>query len=121
MSTNHAAKTPPGDRTDPSPVPTAIDRWANEGGAIPPRYKRSPAKVRPESRRTIREQRDTAAGCHDRAAADLLQSVTMSTVNGRRTMELSAANWTARALMLERHEAAFEARKAAGGLWAKPA
>ena len=121
MFPNYSAETPPCDRTDPCPVPPALDRWVNEGGAIIlPRAKRSPSKTRPESRRTIREQRDTAAGCHDRAAADLLQSVTMSTANGRRTMELSAANWTTRALMLERHEAAFEARKAAGGLWAKP-
>ena len=120
MSPNHPADPLPCDRGDLRPVPSAIDRWANEGGAIPPRAKRSPRKTRPESRRTIKEQRDTAAGCHDRAAADLLQSVTMSTANGRRTMELSAAHWTARALMLERHEAAFEARKAAGGLWARP-
>jgi len=120
MSPNHPAETPPCDRTDPRPTPPALDRWVNEGGSIPPKAKRSPPKARPESRRTLKEQRDTAAGCRDRAAADLLQSVTMSTANGRRTMELSAANWTARALMLDRHEAAFEARKAAGGLWAKP-
>ena len=63
-----------------------------------------------------REQRDTAAGCRERASADLLEAATMATVNARAKMESSAANWTLRAELLDRLETSFEARKAAASV-----
>ena len=59
------------------------------------------------------DQRDTAAGCRDRASADLLEAAKMATVNARAKMESSAANWTLRAELLDRLEASFDARKVA--------
>ena len=47
---------------------------------------------------------ETAAVCRDRAAADLLSAAAMINANQRLRMETSAANWTARALFLERIE-----------------
>lgn len=60
----------------------------------------------------LRDQRNTAAGCRERAAADLLEAVTMCTANGRARMESSASNWSQRALLLDRMEARAEARRA---------
>jgi hypothetical protein len=57
-------------------------------------------------------RRDTAEACRERAAADLLESVTMITANQRLRLESSAASWTVRADMLERIEDSF-ARRAA--------
>jgi hypothetical protein len=57
------------------------------------------------------DRRETAEGCRDRAEADLLESVTMSTANGRRVLESSAASWTARAEMLQRIETGIEKRR----------
>lgn len=54
---------------------------------------------------------DTAVGCRERAAADLLASAAMSTRNGRQRLETSAASWTARAELLQRDEDDFEARR----------
>lgn len=93
----------------------SIDRWEDEGGPAAPRRRapsttvKTPASFLPLNR----EQRDTAAGCRDRASADLLEAATMATVNARARMESSAANWTLRAELLDRLEASFEARKAA--------
>ena len=93
----------------------SIDRWEDEGGPAAPRRRapsttvKTPASFLPLNR----EQRDTAAGCRDRASADLLEAATMATVNARARMESSAANWTLRAELLDRLEASFDARKAA--------
>lgn len=57
-----------------------------------------------------KEQRDTAAGCRERARTDLLSALAMSTQNGRQVLEKSAASWTKRADMLHRIEAGIEAR-----------
>lgn len=57
-------------------------------------------------------RRDTAEACRERAAADLLESVSMITANQRQRLESSAASWTVRADMLERIEDSF-ARRAA--------
>jgi hypothetical protein len=46
-------------------------------------------------------KRDTSDNCRERAAADLLKSVTMLTANERLILEQSAASWTLRADMLE--------------------
>jgi hypothetical protein len=54
---------------------------------------------------------DTAAGCRDRAAADLLASAAMATRNGQQRLEASAASWTARAELLQHDEDDFEARR----------
>ena len=62
-------------------------------------------------RRSFKLPADTAAGCRDRAAADLLASVAMSTVNARQRLETSAASWAARADLLQRDEDEFEARR----------
>ena len=51
--------------------------------------------------RKTRATRDTFEACRDRAAADLLRSVTMLTANERLTLERSAASWSLRADMLE--------------------
>ena len=65
----------------------------------------------PAKRRSFKLPADTAAGCRDRAAADLLASLAMSTSNGRLRLETSAASWTARAELLQRDEEKFEALK----------
>jgi hypothetical protein len=63
--------------------------------------------------RTIKAPHDTVAGCRSRAEADLLASVSMLTANERTRMQISAASWTALALLLERSNQALEARKGA--------
>lgn len=95
----------------PMPLPDdgrAIENWLDDGGSIRP----SPAT--PERRQTrARQPADTVQGCRDRAAADLLASVAMTTANARRKMESSAHSWTARADLLQRLDDSFEARIAA--------
>ena len=54
----------------------------------------------------ISRKRDTAEVCRQRADADLLKSVTMSTVNARRSLEASASNWLVRAELLHQSELA---------------
>lgn len=54
--------------------------------------------------------RDTAALCHARAAADRARADGTDTRNGRRKFEASAASWDARAEMLGRLEASFAKR-----------
>ncbi|WP_310467309.1 hypothetical protein [Sphingomonas sp.] len=63
----------------------------------------------------LHDPRDNAAACRVRAAADLAEADTRSTINGRGVLEASAAQWTARAALLQRLENSFEARKLAGG------
>jgi hypothetical protein len=48
-----------------------------------------------------RAKRDSSEQCRERASADLLTSVTMSTANQRLILERSAANWSLRAEMLD--------------------
>jgi predicted RNA polymerase sigma factor len=62
--------------------------------------------------RTLKQPQDTVAGCRDRAEADLLASVVLSTANERRRLETSAASWSARADMLQRLDDTHAARKA---------
>lgn len=57
-----------------------------------------------------KDSRDTAAGCRDRASADLVEAITMNTANGRQVLEKSAASWTKRAELLQRIESGIEAR-----------
>jgi hypothetical protein len=56
----------------------------------------------------LKQRRDTADGCRDRATADLLEAVTMATAHGRQMLEKSAASWNARAELLQRMEAETE-------------
>lgn len=63
---------------------------------------------RPRTRRSFRLPADTAIGCRDRAAADLLASLAMSAGYERLRMETSATSWTARADLLQREEDEFE-------------
>jgi hypothetical protein len=66
--------------------------------------------LNPSPGRLLKERRDTAEGCRDRATADLLQAQTMNTANGRQVLEKSAASWTTRAELLQRIESGAEAR-----------
>jgi hypothetical protein len=74
-------------------------RWVSEGRTM-----------NPAPQPSGKDTRDTAAGCRDRAAADLAQALAASTANGRRMLESSAASWTSRAELLGRIEAGIEAR-----------
>lgn len=86
----------------------------NSDYAPPKRKARGPGLS--EQRDTfLHDPRDNAAACRVRAAADLAEADTRSTVNGRGVLEASAARWTARAALLQRLENSFEARKLSGG------
>lgn len=74
-------------------------RWIHDG-----------ATANPAPQHRTKDSRDTAEGCRDRAAADLLQAVSMNTANGRKVLETSAASWTQRAELLQRIETGIEAR-----------
>lgn len=54
--------------------------------------------------------RETADGCRERAAADLVASAAMITANQRVRLETSAASWTSRAAILQRVEDGAERR-----------
>jgi hypothetical protein len=58
-----------------------------------------------------KDARETALGCRENAAADMLRAGGMDTVNGRQVFETSAASWTKRAEMLQRIETGIEARQ----------
>jgi hypothetical protein len=58
-----------------------------------------------------KDARETALGCRENAAADMLRAGGMDTVNGRQVFETSAASWTKRADMLQRIETGIEARQ----------
>ena len=62
-----------------------------------------------------RAPQDTAAGCRSRAEADLLASAAMVLANQRLRFETSAANWTARADLLQCVEDAFIAPQVVTG------
>lgn len=62
--------------------------------------------------RTQKAAQDTAAGCHELAAADLARASLMDTENGRRRLESSASSWTSRAQLIQRLDDSFEARRA---------
>jgi hypothetical protein len=78
-----------GDRRTSAPAPE--HRWISNRSTL-----------NPSSGPLLKQRRDTAAGCRDRATADLLEAVTMATPHSRRMLERSAASWTARAEMLQR-------------------
>ena len=73
--------------------------WISKGSTLNP----SPGTL-------VKERRDTAQGCRDRATADLLEAVTMVTAHSRQMLERSAASWQVRAEMLQRVEAGIAAR-----------
>lgn len=85
------------------PIPVAADRrssapapelpWLSKGSTLNP----SPGPL-------LKQRRDTAEGCRDRATADLLEAVTMRTAHGRHMLERSAASWILRAEQLLRRE-----------------
>jgi hypothetical protein len=77
------------------------ESWAEDGATL------NPAPT-PVSR--IKDLRDTAEGCRERATADMVSALAMSTANGRQVFEKSAASWTKRADMLQRIETGIEAR-----------
>lgn len=77
-----------------SPRTTPEPPWISDGSTLNP----SPGPL-------LKERRDTAEGCRDRASADLLAAVAMTTAHGRHMLEMSASAWTARAALLQRDEA----------------
>lgn len=92
----------------------AASQWENEGGAIRPVTIDDEIGRKPPPARKPRSSKlpaDTAIGCRDRAAADLLASAAMPKGNGRLRMEASAASWAARAELLQRDEDDFEAQR----------
>ena len=101
------------------PRSPSLDRWEDEGGSARPEPGLAKVMAPPPRRSTSTRRRETAEECRERAAADLLSSVSMLIANERRRMETSAASWTARAELLDRAEANFEARKIAGQTWSK--
>ena len=80
-----------------SSAPAPEHRWVSRGSTLNP----SPGPL-------LKQRRDTAEGCRDRATADLREAVTMATAHSRQMLERSAASWTARADLLERIEAGVE-------------
>lgn len=104
ISSTHSAR--PVHPVEPTvPAATALPRpgWLAEGETPGP------------APRVQKDRRDTAAGCRDRATADLASALAASTANGRRVLETSAAHWTSRAELMERIETGIEARLAAAG------
>jgi hypothetical protein len=83
-----------------SSAPSPEYPWISRGSTLNP----SPGPL-------LKQRRDTAEGCRDRATADLLQAVTMATAHGRQILERSAASWNARAELLQRVEAGIENRR----------
>src|SRR3954468_15734674 len=82
-----------------SSAPSPEHRWISNGSTLNP----SPGPL-------LKERRDTADGCRDRATADLLEAVTMATAHSRRMLERSAASWNERAQLLQRMEASIDTR-----------
>ena len=81
-----------------SSVPAPEHRWVSKGSTLNP----SPGPL-------LKQRRDTAEGCRDRATADLLEA-TMATAHSRQMLERSAASWAARADLLQRIEASMKTR-----------
>jgi hypothetical protein len=88
---------------DLSPIPIEAER-RSLAPAPEPRWISKGSTLNPSPGRLLKERRDTAEGCHDRAAADLLEAATMTTAQGRQMLEKSAASWNARAELLQRME-----------------
>lgn len=79
-----------------SPVPHLVDRSSSaRANAKSGPAKRS--KLTSSPRLFSKERRDTAEGCRERAAADLLKAATMGTEHGRQMLERSASSWSLRA------------------------
>ena len=70
-----------------------------------------PAPARHQAEST-RSKRESSAVCRERAANDLLASVSMLNANQRLRMETSAAMWAERAETLQRVEDGLERRTA---------
>ena len=83
----------------------ALAGWLDDGGSSLQAASRPARKPR-----SPRQPGDTAEGCRNRAAADLLAAAAMSTRNGTLRMEASSASWSARAEMLQRIDNSYEAR-----------
>ncbi len=75
--------------------------------------KRLPKIVSRISSQTQKAVQDTAAGCREQAAADLLRASLMETANGRRRLESSASSWMSRAQMLQDLDDSAAVRQAA--------
>ena len=71
-----------------------------------------PSAAVTRSARKAPVKRETAEVCRERAAVDLLASVSMLNANQRMRLEHSAATWTARAHMLQRVEDGFARKEA---------
>jgi hypothetical protein len=82
-----------------SSAPAPEHSWVSNGSTLNP----SPGPL-------LKERRDTADGCRDRATADLLEAVTMATAHSRRMLERSAASWSQRAELLQRMESSIDTR-----------
>jgi hypothetical protein len=65
------------------------------------------------SARRLRRAEDTVEGCRANAAADLVRAAAAGVQQMRIRMENSAAVWSARADLLGRLEASFQARRKA--------
>jgi hypothetical protein len=83
----------------------ALDGWLDDGGSVRPHSAPTARK-----RRTSKRPADTAAGCRDRASADLIAAAAMMTRNGQLRMEASSACWAARAELLQQMDDNFNAR-----------
>jgi len=82
-----------------SSAPAPEHGWISKGSTLNP----SPGPL-------LKQRRDTAEGCRDRGAADLLEAATMATAHSRQMLERSAASWNARAELLHRIETSIETR-----------
>ena len=72
-----------------------------------------PISASPLGRKQIRKlPQDTAQGCRDRAAADLLEAVSIVGANQRLRLERSSQSWSMRADLLDGVENDFERRRA---------
>src|SRR3954453_18852735 len=76
-----------------SSVPAPEHRWVSKGSTLNP----SPGPL-------LKQRRDTAEGCRDRAPPDLLASVAMTPPHSRDILEMSPAGWTVRAELLHQNE-----------------
>lgn len=90
---------PPVEADRRSSAPAPEHRWVSKGSTLNP----SPGPL-------LKQRHDTAEGCRDRAAADLLEAVTMMTARSRQMLERSAASWNTRAEVLQRMEAGMKTR-----------
>ena len=59
-------------------------------------------------RRAEKLPQDTIQGCHERAAADLLEAASIIGTNQRLLLERSSQSWTLRATLLAQMETNFE-------------